>query len=74
MQLRSSMLCLAALVCIGAAPAAAQDYPTRDIQLVVGFPPGSGADVYARFYGNKLQQLSGRTVIVANRQIGRAHV
>jgi tripartite-type tricarboxylate transporter receptor subunit TctC len=61
------MLCLAALVCIGAAPAAAQDYPTRDIQLVVGFPPGSGADVYARFYGNKLQQLSGRTVIVANR-------
>ena len=47
-----------------AAPATAQDYPDKDIHVVVGFPAGSGADVYARYFANKLSVLSKQTVIV----------
>jgi hypothetical protein len=36
------------------APATAQDYPNKDIHVVVGFLAGSGADVYARYFANKL--------------------
>jgi tripartite-type tricarboxylate transporter receptor subunit TctC len=49
------------------APAAAQDYPNKDIHVIVGFPAGSGADVYARYFANKLSVLSKQTVIVENK-------
>lgn len=45
----------------------AQEYPSEDIRLVVGFPPGSGADVFVRFFAEKLRPLAGRTVIVENK-------
>jgi tripartite-type tricarboxylate transporter receptor subunit TctC len=46
----------------------AQDnYPNRDIHVVVGFPAGSGADVYARYFANKLSQISKATVLVENK-------
>jgi tripartite-type tricarboxylate transporter receptor subunit TctC len=48
-------------------PALAQDYPTRDIHAICTFPAGSGADVYVRFFSEKLSVLAGRTVIVDNR-------
>lgn len=47
--------------------AQAQNYPTRDIHVVVGLPAGSGGDVVARFYADKLNRLSGKPVIVENR-------
>jgi tripartite-type tricarboxylate transporter receptor subunit TctC len=60
---------LAAVSVAALAPmqATAQDYPNRDIHVVVGFPAGSGADVYARYFANKLQTLSKATVIVENK-------
>src|SRR5439155_9380440 len=45
----------------------AQTYPTRPLRLVVGLPAGSGGDVIARFYAEKLAQLAGKPVIVENR-------
>jgi len=48
-------------------PASAQNYPSKDIHVVVGFPAGSGADVYARYFANKLAVLSKQTVIVENK-------
>jgi tripartite-type tricarboxylate transporter receptor subunit TctC len=51
----------------GAAGARAEDYPSQDIRLIVGFPPGSGADVFVRFFAEKLRPLAGRTVIVENK-------
>src|SRR6478609_1600155 len=45
----------------------AQTYPTREICVVVGLPAGSGGDVVARFYADKLSQLAGKPVIVENR-------
>jgi tripartite-type tricarboxylate transporter receptor subunit TctC len=50
-----------------AAPASAQDYPNKDIHVIVGFPAGSGADVYARYFANKLSVLSKQTMIVENK-------
>ena len=51
----------AALVLTGGA--AAQDYPSQDIRMICGFPPGSGADVFVRFFAEKL-----RPIVLATRE------
>jgi tripartite-type tricarboxylate transporter receptor subunit TctC len=58
-----------ALLAASAGPreAGAQEYPSQDIRLVCGFPPGSGADVFVRFFAEKLRPLAGRSVIVENK-------
>lgn len=48
-------------------PLSAQELSNQNIKLVVGFAAGSGADVYVRYFANKLTQVSKRTVIVENR-------
>ncbi len=51
----------------GMGEARAQEYPSQDIRLICGFPPGSGADVFVRYFAEKLRPLAGRTVIVENK-------
>ena len=58
---------VAAALLAACASAAAQSYPTREIRVVVGLPAGSGGDVIARFYADKLAQLSGKPVVVENK-------
>jgi tripartite-type tricarboxylate transporter receptor subunit TctC len=65
-------LFVAAAVALSAAHTAvsgacAQEYPSQDIRLVVGFPAGSGADVFVRYFAEKLRPIAGRTVIVENK-------
>ncbi len=50
-----------------AAQAHAQDYPTRVIRMVVGYPAGSGGDVIARFYADQLSKICGKPVIVEDK-------
>jgi tripartite-type tricarboxylate transporter receptor subunit TctC len=50
--------------------ASAQDYPSRTITLVVPLAPGTGMDIIARLYGEKLAQRLGRPVIVENKPGG----
>ena len=64
--LAAAALALTAVVG-GANGAHAQDYPSQDIRLIVGFPAGSGADIFVRYFGDKLRPLAGRTVIVENK-------
>ena len=45
----------------------AQKFPSQDIHLICAFPPGSGSDIVVRYYGEKLRQKSGVTVIVENK-------
>lgn len=49
--------------------AVAQDvnYPTRQIRLVVPFPPGGSVDVMARLVGLQLQDRLGQPVVIENR-------
>jgi tripartite-type tricarboxylate transporter receptor subunit TctC len=59
-----SAVVLAAASAVGAH---AQDYPSRDIHLVVGFPPGTGADIIVRYLGEKLRVAAQQTVVVENK-------
>jgi tripartite-type tricarboxylate transporter receptor subunit TctC len=47
--------------------ASAIDYPTRPIRLVIGFPPGGGADVVGRIMARWLSERLGQQVIVENK-------
>ena len=50
-----------------AAPAVAQEFPTRSIRMVLPFPAGGGSDLVARIIAQKYSQLLGQQVIVDNR-------
>jgi tripartite-type tricarboxylate transporter receptor subunit TctC len=56
----------AAAVTLLAKPALAQDYPTRPIRILVGYPAGGGVDLVARLLSDPLKSL-GQAVIVENR-------
>jgi tripartite-type tricarboxylate transporter receptor subunit TctC len=62
-------LLLATLLAVHSFSALAQAYPVkgRELKVIVGYPPGSGADTSVRFYSAKLAEVSGNTVIVENR-------
>jgi tripartite-type tricarboxylate transporter receptor subunit TctC len=47
--------------------AAAQAYPSRPVHLIVGFPPGSAADVVARLTSQLLSERLGQQIVVENR-------
>jgi tripartite-type tricarboxylate transporter receptor subunit TctC len=47
-------------------PAAAQEWPTRTITLVVPFTPGGGVDISARLQAQAIGDILGQNVIVEN--------
>lgn len=55
---------VAACACAGAW---AQAYPSRPITLIVGFPPGGGADAVARIVSEKLGRVLNQSIVVDNR-------
>jgi tripartite-type tricarboxylate transporter receptor subunit TctC len=58
----------AALFCAGSFPAAhADDYPTRPVRVVVGFPAGASADITARVVGHRMGQLLGQQFVIENK-------
>jgi tripartite-type tricarboxylate transporter receptor subunit TctC len=59
----AALLALASL----AAPALAQDYPTRAVKIIVPFAAGGPADIYARVVGRQLQEALGQPFIVDDR-------
>jgi tripartite-type tricarboxylate transporter receptor subunit TctC len=50
-----------------ALPAAAQDYPARNVKIIVPFGAGGPADVYARFVGQHLSESLKRSFVIENR-------
>ena len=62
------LIVAAAVVLSGGAAALAQsDYPAKPIRLLVGFPPGSSADIAARVVGQRMSQILGQQVVVESR-------
>jgi len=58
---------LAALALCCAAGAAAQNYPTGPVRIVVPFPAGGGVDSMGRLFGQKLSEALGKPVVIENR-------
>ena len=62
------LLPLLAALLLGLAPqAAADDYPTKPITLIVPFPAGGGVDVIGRIVADKLAAELGQPVVIDNR-------
>ena len=51
----------------GAVSAAAQNYPTKPVRIIVPFPPVGAADLLTRTLGQKLTEAWGQQIIVDNR-------
>jgi tripartite-type tricarboxylate transporter receptor subunit TctC len=62
----ASILCAA--LCLGLAlPAAAQEWPDRNVKIVVPYPPGGNVDGAARIIAEQLQTRFGKPFVVENR-------
>jgi tripartite-type tricarboxylate transporter receptor subunit TctC len=64
MQTRAAWL---ASFLVFAAQAAAQDWPSKPVRVVVPFPPGGGTDTVARPLSAKLSHMLGQQFVIDNR-------
>jgi tripartite-type tricarboxylate transporter receptor subunit TctC len=62
-----SQLAGLAVLAPAARPAFADTYPSRVVKLVVGFPPGGGADLACRIVAQGLSDIWKQQVIIENR-------
>ncbi len=60
-------LAVAAAIAFGTGVAAAQDYPTRPIKIIVPLTPGSGADIAGRIVAKHIGDAFKQPVVVENR-------
>jgi len=66
-KLTSRLIVAVALVIIaGVAGAKAQTYPSRQITLVVPFPPGGSTDVVGRILAERMRPLLGQPIVIEN--------
>jgi tripartite-type tricarboxylate transporter receptor subunit TctC len=62
-RLMLALMALAGCAC----PAAAQDYPTKTVKIIVPFGAGGPADVYARIVGQNLQEALKQSFVIETR-------
>jgi tripartite-type tricarboxylate transporter receptor subunit TctC len=64
-RLTCLVMALAAVTTAGAVQA--EDYPTRPVRIIIGFGPGSVADIVARVLATRISQTLGQQFVVENR-------
>jgi tripartite-type tricarboxylate transporter receptor subunit TctC len=67
---RRTAICLAVIGLSTAASmgsVSAQDYPTRPVKWVVGYPPGGATDIIARLLGQRLSERLGQQFVIENK-------
>jgi tripartite-type tricarboxylate transporter receptor subunit TctC len=64
---RRLLLGTAAGLALPAVSARAQEYPSRPIRVIIGFPPGGSNDVTARILQPRVQETLGQPIIIENR-------
>ncbi len=65
--MRGTFLKAFALLLALAVPAAAQDYPSKPLRLIIPFAPGGSVDIVARLAAQKLGDRLGKQVVAENR-------
>jgi tripartite-type tricarboxylate transporter receptor subunit TctC len=67
--LKSAVLCtgVTMMVAASATPVPAQTYPSQPIKIVIGFGPGSAADILARLVGKSMETRLGQPIVVENK-------
>jgi tripartite-type tricarboxylate transporter receptor subunit TctC len=63
----SALLVIATLACLFQQTAWAQNFPTKTIKIVLGFPPGGATDILARDFAAKLTEELKQQVIIENK-------
>ena len=58
----------------GAAFAEAQNWPNRNVRLIVPFTPGGGIDAIGRIVGGRLSEMWGQQVVVENKPGAGANI
>jgi tripartite-type tricarboxylate transporter receptor subunit TctC len=58
---------IALLALCSAPPVAQSNYPAKPVRMIVGYAPGGGTDLAARYVASALSELWGATVLVDNR-------
>ena len=58
---------IAVISVTGSGSVVAQTYPAQPIKVVIGFGPGSAADILARLVGKRMEASLGQPIVVENR-------
>lgn len=61
------LICPALAACLAAAPAGAQEYPSRPVKIVVPFGAGGPTDVFTRAIGDELKKALNQPFVMENR-------
>ena len=67
MRILGAFLSGALLLLLPAASANAEDFPARQIRLIVPFPAGGPSDIIARVLGQRMSEITKQPVIIDNR-------
>ena len=65
-DMKPTFLALAVISALAALPAGAQDYPERNMTLVVPLAAGGSADIVGRLLAQSMSEILGRAMIVEN--------